>query len=96
MAPHVLKRAARAIWIARKVPRRRQSDDPFAFDDICSGDGHGAAEAIADECDRLADAAQQRHEQFLNMSGDRPAGARVRFAPVEQQRTPAHPGDGGG
>ena len=78
----------------RKIPRRCERHHAFAWNKVRSGDRHGSAEAIADECNRFADAAQQREQQVFDMPSDAQLRARVRTAPVEQERSAVHPRNG--
>ena len=71
--------------IAVEVPRSGEGDDPLDLDQVRRGDRHGPSEAIADQRDRFSNAAQQRQQQFLDMSRHGQLGALARLAPVEQQ-----------
>ena len=75
----------------RKFPRRRECDDTLARDEVRGGDRHRAAEAVADQGDGFADAAQQRDQQLLDVPGDAQSRPGVRIAPIEQERPAAHP-----
>ena len=85
MGPHSPKCPVGCLGIAGEVPRCGEGHEAFDGDKICGGDRHRAAEAIADQRDRLADAAQQRQQQFLDMAGDAKLRSLVRLSPIEQQ-----------
>jgi hypothetical protein len=57
------------------MPWGGEGRDPLASRQVGGGDGHGPAEAIADQRRGLADLAQQRHQQLLDMAGDVYPGA---------------------
>jgi polyhydroxyalkanoate synthase len=74
----------------REMPRRGDRGDALHR---CAARGcnrHRAAEAIADQRHRFADAAQKREQQLFDMARDGQMRALVGASPVEQKRSAIH------
>lgn len=93
VAPHVLQCSMRAFGISGEVPRGCKSNDALDWKEVCRGNRHCAAKAIADETDGFIKRTKERKQELFNVSGDRQFGPFAGFSPVQQYRPAPHPGD---